>query len=103
MNLVDVEQDVKAIAHLDFGLTCEVRVQSVMQVFGLIVVLGGASRPCGEPAVGYVRCRGCGASGLTCEAHRAQCVGPSHMVCTTCHRAGPGVEVYEFEPLKVTS
>lgn len=103
VNLVDVEEDVKAIAHLDFDLTCEVRVQAVAQIFGVVLMLGGASRPCGESAVGYVRCRGCGMSGLTCEAHRAQCVGPTHVVCTRCHRSGPGAEVYVFEPLKVTS
>lgn len=103
MNLVDVEEDVKAIAHLDFDLTCEVRVQAVVQIFGVVVVLGGASRPCGEPAVGHVWCRGCGRSGLICEPHRAQCVGPTHMVCTICRRSGPGTDVYVFEPLKVTS
>lgn len=103
MNLVDVEADVKAIAHLDFDLTCEVRVQSVLVMFGMVVGIGPASRPCGQSAVGYIRCSGCGHAALSCDQHRALCVSDTAVTCSICQKTGPASSVYAFEPLKVRS
>ena len=103
MTAVDVDLDLESIEHLDFDLQCELRLAQVIHLLGFVIVQGHATKRCEEPAVGMIRCRGCAASGWCCETHRAQLTGLATAICSTCRRVGRGVDVYEFEPLRVTS
>ncbi len=103
MNLVDIERDVKAISHLDFDLTCQMRVMPLAELFGLLIPVGRLSDGCQAPAVGFLECRGCAAPIRVCEQHRAFCLGMVRMQCAKCGRVGDGVEVWSFESLKVHS
>ncbi len=103
MTAVDVDLDVESIEHLDFEQQCEVRFMPVLQMFGSLIVLCSMAKRCEEPAVGIIRCNGCGHSGLCCQKHRVSMMGGVHTMCSVCRREGAGVDVYSFEPLRVTS
>lgn len=103
MNLVDVEADVKAIAHLDFDLTCEVRVQHVIDILGMLIPAGVSTPECPSGAVGYLICKRCSITVRTCEAHRAHTLARKFIMCIPCKHEGPGADVFRFEPLKVRS
>lgn len=100
MTAVDV--DVQSIEHLDFDQACQIRVQPKASL-GPVEVRGKISGPCGEPAVGVLRCRGCADPALVCGPHRALIFEGPNVTCMSCARSGLGVEVFSFEPLRVNS
>lgn len=100
MTAVDVE--LESIEHLDFATPCEIRVQTVLQLFGFAFP-GPLEAPCEHPAIGVLRCQGCAAFQVCCERHRDYVLTHPHVGCHRCDREGAGLTVYAFEPLKVSS
>ena len=101
MNLVDV--DVESIEHLDFATPCSMRMQVFVIFFGLPISQGPREEPCPNPAVGVLRCQGCGRVKVACERHRDYVLTHPNVACGVCGREGPGLMVYAFELLRVSS
>ena len=102
VSAVDVEERVESVEHLDFAQACQVRVQPKASL-GPTEVRGKITGPCGEPAVGVLRCRGCADPALVCDSHRALIFEGPNVTRMSCARSGLGVEVFSFEPLRVNS
>lgn len=98
-----VHVEVESIEHLDFATPCEIRIQNVVVIFGFPVLAGPREEPCEHPAVGVLRCQGCGVFQVACERHRDWVLAHRHVQCQSCGWEGAGLTVYAFEPLKVSS
>lgn len=94
--------DVESIEHLDFATPCTMRMQTLVLFFGIPIQSGPREEPCPNPAVGVLRCQGCGRVKVACERHRDYVLTHPSIACV-CGRQGPGLMVYAFELLRVNS
>lgn len=88
---------------LDFDLPCDIATRPALQVFGIILTLGPVTEKCQQPAVAILRCRGCRAVGLCCQAHLDSLLTMKNAICPGCMLSGDGAAVYTSEPLRVRS
>jgi len=95
---VDAATEVDELAHLDFEIRCEVRTQPILTVSGVDIPLK-VSKPCGNPAIGVIRCRACGMRASVCADHASTICATRETTCFSCSAAGPGVVLFEFTPI----
>lgn len=84
---------------LDFELVCQVRIVSVERGWFNRWRATHTEDPCGEPATGWLVCRGCGFAYLSCSEHARSVLMDDLMQCSRCGIHGPGAEILRFEPL----
>lgn len=95
MSAVDVEEQIEAIAHLDFEPVCDVFDIVRTTIFHLVVV--DTYVPCGAPATFGVICRICALRSFCCDRHAHS--GSEPTLCGACKTTGPFDEVMIAVPL----
>lgn len=98
--MTDTEADLSTIAHLDFEIRCDIRLQpTLVDPLGGRVKGGPMPGPCGKPAVFDARCRACGKAAPICADHVEAMKREAFMVCGKCLHVAPGGVLFEFIPI----
>lgn len=96
--MIDVDEQLEVIEHLDFQIPCSIRTAMFLHIAGVALPME-VPNVCPEPAVAIVRCRVCSRAGYICAGHRSRLVAEPRVTCHACDASGAPLLMFEFNPL----